>query len=125
MQAEVWDARTKDTDHIKKADVVITDLPCSGLGVTGRKAEIRYRITQDDIDALSALQREILNVVSKYVKPGGVLLYSTCTVMPEENEENVSWFSDTHPEFLFIMQKQYTRVMFWKDIILQTKDKNL
>ena len=107
MRAEVWDARTKDTAHIKKADVVIADLPCSGLGVTGRKAEIRYRITQNDIDALAALQREILNVVSEYVKPGGVLIYSTCTVVPEENEENVSRFSVTHPEFRLITQKQY------------------
>lgn len=107
MRAEVWDARTPDPDYMKKADVVIADLPCSGLGVTGRKAEIRYRITQDDINALVSLQQEILGVVSEYVKPGGVLLYSTCTVTPEENEDNATWFSETHPEFRPVLQKQY------------------
>jgi len=107
MQAEVWDARTPDPGLEKKADIVIADLPCSGLGVTGRKAEIRYRITQDDIDALVSLQQKILTVVSEYVKPGGALLYSTCTVIPEENEGNANWFSDTHPGFKPVMQKQY------------------
>lgn len=107
MQTEVWDAKTPDPDYIKKADIVIADLPCSGLGVTGRKAEIRYRISQEDINALVSLQQEILSVVCEYVKPGGTLIYSTCTVTPEENEGNVKWFSDSHSDFRPVMQKQY------------------
>lgn len=66
----------------------------SGLGVIGRKADIKYRVTLEDIKALSKLQREILTVVSAYVKPGGCLIYSTCTVTSEENEENVRWFQE-------------------------------
>ena len=107
MQAQVWDARKPDPSLIKKADVVIADLPCSGLGVTGRKAEIRYRISPDDIHELVLLQREILSVVSEYVRPGGVLLYSTCTVTTEENDDTVQWFSEQHPEFSLQIQKQY------------------
>ena len=107
MEAQVWDARKADPAYTNKADVVIADLPCSGLGVTGRKAEIRYRISQEDIDGLVSLQREILTVVCEYVKPGGLLVYSTCTVTPEENEGNADWFSQTHPSFAPVIQKQY------------------
>lgn len=78
----------------KKADVVIADLPCSGLGVIGKKPDIKYRMNREDMKSLAALQKDILRQVSGYVKPGGVLIYSTCTVNPEENQENVRWFSE-------------------------------
>ena len=91
LTAEAWDAR----DHKKElegcADVVIADLPCSGLGVLGRKADIRYRVQPEDIASLQTLQREILSAAIQYLKPGGTLLYSTCTVTKEENEENRAW----------------------------------
>ncbi len=107
MQAQVWDARKPDPSLIQKADVVVADLPCSGLGVTGRKAEIRYRISRSDLNELASLQRDILSVVSEYVRPGGVLIYSTCTVTKEENDDIVKWFSESHPEFTLKGQKQY------------------
>ena len=72
-------------------DVVVADLPCSGLGVIGRKPEIRYRVAPEDVRSLAELQRRILSNVWRYVKPGGLLLYSTCTVTPEENRENRDW----------------------------------
>lgn len=91
IRAEVFDATVPDTKSEQKADVVIADLPCSGLGVIGRKADIKYRITKEDLSEIAALQKKILKTVSAYVKPGGTLLYSTCTLNTLENEENVAF----------------------------------
>ena len=97
LSAEVWDARDYRKELEGQADVVIADLPCSGLGVLGRKADIRYRITPQDILSLQSLQREILTAAIHYLKPGGTLLYSTCSVSREENEENRSWLLQQFP----------------------------
>lgn len=97
MDAMVWDATVTDESAIGKADVVIADLPCSGLGVIGRKSDIKYRITQQSLEEVEALQRDILSVVHNYVKPGGVLMYSTCTINRKENEENKEWFLKNFP----------------------------
>lgn len=68
-----------------------------GAGCHGRKADIKRSVTPEKITALAALQREILSVVQHYVKPGGVLVYSTCTVSKAENEENMQWFEEHFP----------------------------
>ena len=106
MKAVQWDATIKYADSVEKADVVIADLPCSGLGVMGRKPDIRYRVTPEDVQALAALQRKILSVVQEYVKPGGTLVYSTCTVTRAENDGNVQWFGEQYPEFQFENMRQ-------------------
>lgn len=93
----VKDACVKDEASVGKADVVLADLPCSGLGVIGKKTDIRYRMSQEQQGELAKLQREILDTVQAYVKPGGTLLYSTCTINPEENEENAEWFLENYP----------------------------
>jgi len=79
------------------ADIVIADLPCSGLGVTGRKCDIKYKTSLDAIRELQVLQRKILGIAGKYVKPGGRLIYSTCTITPEENTDNARWITDSLP----------------------------
>ena len=79
------------------ADVVIADLPCSGLGVIGHKADIKYKTKPQDIKALAEQQRKILQTVHRYVKPGGILLYSTCTIAPEENEQQAEWIRQNLP----------------------------
>ena len=89
-------ALIRDEDR-EKADIVIADLPCSGLGIIGKKADIKYHVTEESLIELKELQRKILSVVWQYVKPGGILIYSTCTVNPGENEENVKWFLDQFP----------------------------
>ena len=99
MSAEVWDATVPDADSEGKADILICDLPCSGLGVLGRKKDIRYKMTPESVDELAALQRQILDTVHTYVKTNGVLVYSTCTIDEAENEDNVRWFIEKHPEF--------------------------
>lgn len=99
IKAAVMDATVFDENSVEKADILVCDLPCSGLGVLGRKKDIRYKINQDSIKELQKLQRKILDTVHTYVKPGGTLIYSTCTINRGENEDNVSWFLDNYPEF--------------------------
>lgn len=97
IKAEVFNALEYDAESEKKADLVIADLPCSGLGIIGRKPDIKYNMTLEKIEELANLQRKILSVVYRYVKPGGTLVYSTCTINEKENEENVSWFLNEFP----------------------------
>lgn len=85
---QVYDATQTDADLVGKADVVIADLPCSGIGIMAKKPEIRYRMTKENQKELAKLQKQILSAVHRYVKPGGILMYSTCTINREENEEN-------------------------------------
>lgn len=85
---QVQDALEPDEALVGKADVVIADLPCSGIGIMAKKPEIRYRIQPEDQRGLVQLQKQMLSVVHRYVKPGGILMYSTCTINKEENEEN-------------------------------------
>ena len=86
---QVADATSLDETMIQKADVVIADLPCSGIGIMAKKPEIRYRMTAENQKELVKLQKDMLAVVHRYVKPGGILMYSTCTINKEENEEQV------------------------------------
>ncbi|MDE6025151.1 MAG: 16S rRNA (cytosine(967)-C(5))-methyltransferase RsmB [Lachnospiraceae bacterium] len=102
-----WDACVVDETLINKADVVIADLPCSGLGIMGRKNDIKYRINEEQLTELIKLQRTILETVWQYVKQGGVLLYSTCTINPEENSGNVNWFLSEHKEFKLEEERQF------------------
>lgn len=91
MEPEVFDARVLDEEHIEAADVVIADVPCSGLGIMGKKNDIKYHISKEGMKDLVKLQREIIKNAIQYVKHGGTLIYSTCTINPEENEENFRW----------------------------------
>lgn len=91
------DATQLDSDSFEKADILIADVPCSGLGVIGKKTDIKYNITQTGIAELVHLQRKILEQASTYVKPGGTFIYSTCTINKEENIENVRWFVENYP----------------------------
>jgi 16S rRNA (cytosine967-C5)-methyltransferase len=106
MSAARQDATVADPESVEKADILICDLPCSGLGVMGRKKDIRYKMTPEKEQALAELQRTILDTVYTYVREGGSLIYSTCTIHEAENEENVRWFLQQHPEFSLISMKQ-------------------
>lgn len=102
ISARVMDAAVLDEASVQKADVVIADLPCSGLGVLGRKTDLKYKTALQQTVELAELQKKILDVVWQYVKPGGTLIYSTCTVNRAENIENVHWFLEKHPEFTLV-----------------------
>lgn len=84
---------------VGKADLVLADVPCSGLGVIRRKPEMKYR-DEFDFDELVEIQKGILETGSSYLKPGGRLIYSTCTINPRENELMVKDFLDRHEEFI-------------------------
>ena len=97
IQAKRADACVLDETSRECADVVIADLPCSGLGVLKKKSDIKYRITQEQIEELVVLQRQILQNAVTYVKPGGTLVYSTCTIAKEENDSQVDWILENLP----------------------------
>lgn len=106
IQAQIWDARVSDPAMIRRADLVVADLPCSGLGVMRRKKDIRFHMTPEKIAALAKLQREILSVVCQYVRPGGRMVYSTCTISRQENEDNVAWFLKEYTDFKLLSSRQ-------------------
>ena len=96
----VWDATRPDLlDHLGCGpfDIVIADVPCSGLGMLGNKPDIRYRLKPEDLEDLVRLQSAILTQAASYVKPGGTLLYSTCTLNPAENVAQMQRFCERFP----------------------------
>ena len=97
IEAEVYDATILDEKYIEKADIVIADLPCSGLGIIGKKSDIKYNITKEAQKDLVKLQRDILKNAWQYVKVGGTLVYSTCTLNKEENIDNVRFIEENFP----------------------------
>lgn len=97
LWAEEWDACVFDETKEEWADIVFCDVPCSGLGVMGKKRDIKYRLTPGSLNEVTALQKEILNTVWKYVKKDGILMYSTCTINGEENEKQVQWIVENFP----------------------------
>ena len=98
LEVQARDARNPDPARIGKADRVLCDAPCSGLGVIGKKPDIKYK-SLDSIRALPAIQYDILCGAAQYVRPGGTLVYSTCTLNPDENEHIVAQFLAEHPDF--------------------------
>lgn len=99
IQTRPMDARNFDAAMENMFDLVIADVPCSGMGVIAKKPEIRNK-SWDEIKNLPTIQRDIINNVSRYVAPGGTLLYSTCTVLKEENEDVVDSFLQENHSFV-------------------------
>ena len=97
VTAKRADALMFDEAAKESADIVIADLPCSGLGVLKKKSDIKYRMSQQQIEELAQLQRRILKNAAAYVKPGGTLIYSTCTITKEENDMQVDWILENLP----------------------------
>ena len=96
VSVKVRDARITDEELVGQADVLLADVPCSGLGVIGKKQDIKYRVTPESLQQVIALQQEIVGNVVHYLKPDGIMMYSTCTMNPAENEEMVRWICDKY-----------------------------
>lgn len=94
-----WDATRVDSSMMEKADRVLVDAPCSGLGVVRRKPEIKYKKKTREFDDFPRKQLAILSASSKYVKPGGILVYSTCTISPYENQQVIKEFLKKNTSF--------------------------
>jgi len=99
IETRSWDATRVDSTMVQKADKVLVDVPCSGLGVMRRKPEIKYKEYTDEMQLLPKKQLAILSASSSYVKPGGTLVYSTCTINPEENERVIGEFLKKNSKF--------------------------
>ena len=93
------DARRMAPDMRLTMDAALVDAPCSGLGVIAEKPDIKYRQTEEGLNALPLLQARILEACAGAVKVGGLLVYATCTILPDENEKVVRAFLGAHPEF--------------------------
>ncbi len=93
VTCECRDATVEDVENCGKMDVVLADVPCSGIGIIGRKPEIKYHALEHT-EELAALQQKICQAAVKLLRPGGVFLYSTCTINRRENEENVQWMEE-------------------------------
>ena len=98
IKTSACDGRHFLSEFENKADRIICDVPCSGFGVLAKKPELRYK-NPDESNALPKIQSDILDNACKYLKSGGTLIYSTCTVFPEENEQNINAFLSRHSDF--------------------------
>lgn len=99
VRTRVQDSTYFRDDVADSMDAVLVDAPCSGFGVMLNKPDVKYRHTLKDVEALAERQAQLLETCSKYVKPGGVLVYSTCTILQQENQRVIRAFLEAHPEF--------------------------
>ena len=106
VEPTLLDGTCGKTEWHDSADKVLADVPCSGLGVIRRKPEIKYKEITDFAELVS-IQKKILNNAAKYVKKGGTLVYSTCTINKDENELQVRAFLEENSEFELIRDKQF------------------
>ena len=95
----VRDAMKQREDLIQSMDAVLLDAPCTGLGMLAEKPDIKLRVTEESLQELTEIQARMLDTVCQYVKEGGTLVYSTCSILPEENEMQAEAFLQRHPEF--------------------------
>ncbi len=99
VRPAVRDAAELKEELAGTMDAVLLDAPCSGLGVMDSKPDIKYRATPESVAELTRLQEKLLNVCCRYVRKGGLMVYSTCSILPEENGEQIRRFLAAHPEF--------------------------
>ena len=104
ISASVKDAMEYSTGLNGKYDKVLLDVPCSGLGVIRKKPDIKWTREQEDLETLIEVQAKILDTCCEYVRTGGRLVYSTCTILKQENEEQVERFLKKHTEFSLVEQ---------------------
>ncbi|MGV8152747.1 MAG: 16S rRNA (cytosine(967)-C(5))-methyltransferase RsmB [Alkaliphilus sp.] len=113
IKAEKSDGLKLDTDMIEKADKVLVDAPCSGLGIIKRKPDIKYNISKNSIEEIIKTQEKILSNAAKYVKRGGYLIYSTCTVNPKENELMIKQFLKLNTNYELVdLTEKYKKILF-------------
>ena len=107
IDIKVRDALVPYEEDFGRYDVMIADLPCSGLGVIAGKPDIKYNTKPEDLAALSDIQKKMLDNAIRYVKNGGILVYSTCTINKGENEENVDYLLGKMPDYELIDPTPY------------------
>lgn len=98
IETAASDGRVFRLEWADAYDTVLVDAPCSGLGIIRKKPDVRYK-RADDLFTLPVVQTALLDNAARYVAPGGVLVYSTCTILPEENQNVADAFLSEHPDF--------------------------
>lgn len=111
----IQDATKPNPDLREKFDAILADVPCSGFGVIGRKADIRYRLKKEDIKSLSFLQKEIIDNTISYLKKDGIFIYSTCTISKEENEDNRDYILNKYKDLYLFKEKKILPFMYESD----------
>jgi len=106
VEVKINDATEFISEFENKFDKIVADVPCSGLGVIRKKSDIKLRIEEKDIDEINEIQKKILDNAAKYLKVGGTLVYSTCTVISKENVETVNWFLEKNKNFEVCTDKE-------------------
>ena len=99
IQTEKNDATILNEKYLEKFDKILLDVPCLGLGVLRKKPDIKWLKTEEEIKEITKIQKQILNTCSKYLKKGGTLVYSTCSILKEENDEIIGEFLKKNREF--------------------------
>jgi 16S rRNA (cytosine967-C5)-methyltransferase len=89
-----------------KADKLLLDVPCSGSGVIRRDVDTKWKLQPEHVERNIAIQRDILHNYTQMLKPGGTLVYATCSIFKSENEDQVQWFLEQHPEFRLVEEKR-------------------
>ena len=112
-------------DYTEKFDKILLDVPCLGLGVIKRKPDIKWQRKVEDIEKISKIQLDILEVCSKYLKKGGELVYSTCSILKEENEDIISTFLSKNPEFKKDKTMNISTSKNWDGFFICKLSKNL
>lgn len=99
IRPAVRDATQYQERFEQSMDAVLLDAPCSGTGVMDNKPDIKHRLNPEGLEAMCTLQESLLNTNCRYVKPGGVMVYSTCSILPQENQQQIERFLEDHPDF--------------------------
>ena len=98
VEVNTSDATKLNPDLIASSDRILIDVPCSGIGIIRKKPEIKWNKTRNDLREVIQVQRDIMENAWMYLKDGGIMIYSTCTLNKEENEENIEWFVNKHKD---------------------------
>ncbi|MCR4781590.1 MAG: 16S rRNA (cytosine(967)-C(5))-methyltransferase RsmB [Lachnospiraceae bacterium] len=106
IDVRINDATVFNEDFENAFDIIILDVPCSGLGVIGRKADLRYRVKKEDLLSLQTIQRQIIDNAKRYVRNGGRIIFSTCTIDKLENEDNKDYILKTCPNLKLISEEK-------------------
>jgi len=106
LRPAVRDATRLKEDLVERMDAVLLDAPCTGLGVMLEKPDVKYRHQPQDLESLAAIQKNLLDTCCQYVKKGGVMVYSTCSILKKENAEQAAAFLERHPEFEKVEEHQ-------------------
>jgi len=123
VEIVVADGRSLSLDQ--PADKVLLDVPCTGTGVINRRSDLRHHRQQPDLAALVTLQRELLAHGATLVKPGGTLVYATCSMEPEENDVNIRWFLQEHRQFVCDSLERHVPAELARDWSIKDPDLNL